>query len=264
MSTDRNADRSGIARLFARRQLRTGFLNFLYFIAGLEALIFVTTMAATVGFAQEPFPWKTYLFTAFTVPIAVTFLLGMVILAFSDFFYGRQTGSEASSAAIQPGNDAGSFPDKVSALIATLRSVPVMATLFFLILAALALYQLNDAVAFVAATGGRMVKLLLLAAAGLVGVGLLLALAWLVMNHQLRRREMEYQYRYRRAAMERWGVLLDEHSLQVDRGRVSPMPFRRPDGAGEEEPCPLQRSGGEDQSRCKLAGGSRKFIGRSE
>ena len=90
----------GVARLFDAVQLKSFFLNYLYFIVAIEILIFLVSFVGNMGPEKGAFPWKLYFYSAFIIPVASTFLLGIFILAFNKFFSGS-TRPTRRSAAIQ-------------------------------------------------------------------------------------------------------------------------------------------------------------------
>jgi membrane glycosyltransferase len=81
------------------------FNSFLIVVALVEVLIFVVTAIwqmdeGLLGGPVKviPFPWKEYLFAAFTAPLVMLFLFGVVVRGFQAF------GPEAEAGAGQPGN----------------------------------------------------------------------------------------------------------------------------------------------------------------
>jgi hypothetical protein len=226
---------SGIASLFERRQLRTGLLNFLYIVAGLEALIAIIALIASVGIAQKPFPWKAYFFTAFAVPVGLTFLLGIIILAFDHFYFGRRADPAAEGDRAVPSEANASGLPRARALVDLMRGIPIMLTLFAILLACLALYEWNDALAFVIQTSREMITTLLVIMGTLFAVGILFVFTWMIMQYNLHKKHMAYQEDFRQAAMEKLGVLIGEDQMPLEREdgtRLLP-PFRQGDLPGK-------------------------------
>ena len=230
MSENRPDKRSGIASLFEKGQLRAGFVNFLYVVAGLEVLIVAIVLIASVGIAREPFPWKAYFFIAFIVPVVMTFLVGIIMMSFNHFFFGRRADLETESDRSAPRETAPSHLPRLKALVDLLGKVPIMLTLIAIILASLALYKLDDAIVFIIQTSEQMIHYLLIAMGILLVVGIVFALTWMVMNYNLRKKRMAYQENFRQAAMERMGVLIGEDQMPLDndgRMRISSPPSNR-------------------------------------
>lgn len=215
----------GIASLFDRDQLRTSFVNFLYIVIGLELIIFVVMLVAS-QLAEEPFPWKSYLFITFIVPVAITFLLGIFILAFNHFFFGhdRET-DDPTEEDPQPAANSKSYLFKANSMIDSMRKVPIMVTLFLMIIGALAAYKLDDALLVIVNTGEQLVKYLFVALGVLLFVATLVVLVWLTLNYKLRKKHMDDQSQYRQAAMERLGLLIIDNEEAVDSKNVMPSPL---------------------------------------
>ena len=81
------------------------FNSFLIVVALVEVLIFVVTAIWQIDegilggpVKVIPFPWKEYLFAAFTAPLVMLFLFGVIVRGFQAF------GPEAENGAQQPGN----------------------------------------------------------------------------------------------------------------------------------------------------------------
>jgi hypothetical protein len=214
----------GIASLFEKEQLRTSFVNYIYIVIGLELIIFVVTLVTSVGLAQEPFPWKTFLIAAFTIPVTITFLLGIVILSFNSFFFGSRSAADAE-AQENPSESGTPYLLKANSLIDNLHKVPIMVTLFIIIVAALAVYKLDDALIVVFTTGERLFKYILIAVGVVLLIGTLIAFTWLIMNFKLRKKHMDCQAKYRQAAMEHLGLLLPEDKTDIDPDCVIAAPF---------------------------------------
>ncbi len=228
MSENKENKPFGVASLFDREQLRSTFVNFLYMIAGLEVIIFVVMLVATVGLAKEPFPWKTYFFVAFTIPVGITFLFGIFLIAFNNFFFGQRQEPNTQDATNPPPGNSKSYLFKTNSFIDSMRKVPIMVTLFFIIIGALAAYNLDDAIMVVANTGEQLVKYLFIALGVLLLVATIVALTWLIINYKLRKRYMDYQNNYRQAAMEKLGMMIIDDKETIDQKSIitAPLPHR--------------------------------------
>ncbi len=214
----------GIASLFDREELRTSFVSYIYIIIGIELIIFVVMLVVSVGMAKEPFPWKTFLIAAFTIPVAITFLAGIVILSFNSFLFGSRSAADAK-AQEQPSENDNSYLLKANYLIDNLHKVPIMLTLFIIIITALAIYKLDDILMVVFATGERLFKYILIAAGVVLLIGTLIAYTWLIMNYKLRKKHLDGQIKYRQAAMERMGLVLPDDKTDIDPDCVIAAPF---------------------------------------
>jgi uncharacterized membrane protein len=224
MSQKNHNKTHGIASLFEREELRTSFVNYIYIVIGLELIIFVVMLVASVGIAKEPFPWKTFLIAAFTIPVIITFLAGIIILSFNSFFFESHSAADAK-AQEHPSENDNAYLLKANSLFDNLHKVPIMLTLFFVIMAALAIYKLDDAFMVIFTTGERLFKYILIAVGVVLLIVTLIAFTWLIMNFKLRKKHMECQVKYRQAAMEHLGLLLPEDKTDIDPDCVIAAPF---------------------------------------
>lgn len=206
----------GIASLFDKKQLKTSFSNYLYLIGGLEMLILVFTFVGSVGLAKTPFPWKPYFFAAFAIPVVITFLLGIIILAFNYFYFG-----ETHSYSGDPVTDDGhqnpkSFRFKVTPLISQLRRIPFMVTLFILIAGAIFAYKLDDILVVIINTSEQLLKYLFISLGGIIFLAAIVGTVWAVMNYKLRKKHMEYQNNFKHEAMKQLGIILMDDHTAID------------------------------------------------
>jgi magnesium-transporting ATPase (P-type) len=162
------------------------FNSFLIVVALVEVLIFVVTAIwqideGVLGGPVKviPFPWKEYLYTAFTAPLVMLFLFGIIVRGFQAF--GPEEGEEADQpGAGKPGRRRHRFQ-------------------FFLGLAAfmglLILWFYGKQVLALAAlflkTLGLWGAYLLVAVVALAALYLPLRL---ILNYRLQKRALEYQY----------------------------------------------------------------------
>jgi hypothetical protein len=89
MSPDKKDKQTGLASLFDGVELKSFFINYLWFIVAVEILIFLVSFLGNLGPDKGPFPWKFYFYVSFITPVAITFLLGVFILAFNQFIFGH-------------------------------------------------------------------------------------------------------------------------------------------------------------------------------
>ena len=106
MKTDKKEKQSGLATLFDGVELKSFFINYLWFIVAVEILIFLVSFLGNLGPNKGPFPWKFYFYVSFVTPVAITFLLGVFILAFNQFIFGTAPasgeGGDADDEAVVP------------------------------------------------------------------------------------------------------------------------------------------------------------------
>jgi len=214
------------------RERRYIFNSFLIVVALVEILIFVVTLIWQIDegvlggpVTVIPFPWKEYLFTAFSAPLILLFLFGVVVRGFQAF-----------------GPEEGEGTDQSRTAKSTRRRHRFQ---FFLGLAAfLALLVLWFYGAQVLALVAVFFKTLGLGGAYLlVAVVSLAALYFplrLILNYRLQKKALEYQYLTYLA--EHHGVVLqdpkkladqtsgEKTSPAVDQPRLVPPPDSPQDG----------------------------------
>lgn len=219
----------GIASLFDDFERKELFKKYLFFLGWMEVLIFGACWVYQLGNGGHdqygpvdlPFPWKSYFLIAFLAPVAITFLVGVVIVGFNKYFGetvhpGGLTGSPELDAA-QP-----EMTGRLASLhrvVSWVQKLPFLALLLLLALAVAFFYKLDDILVFVGTVGEKSVKIILFSAIGLVAVISVFLLILIVLNFQLRKKSMDYQYRSEVA--ERFGlIILDDMTVLNSDGKL--------------------------------------------
>jgi hypothetical protein len=219
----------GIASLFDDFERKELFKKYLFFLAWMEVLIFAACwiyQLGSGGYDQHgpidlPFPWKSYFLVAFLAPVAISFLIGVVIVGFNKYFAGTDQPGDTATAPRLDEN-----PSELSGRLATLnrlvswvQKLPFLALLLLLAVAVVFFYKLDVILAFVGNVGETTVKIILFSAIGLVGIISIFLLILIVLNFQLRKKSMDYQYRSEVA--ERFGlIILDDKTVLNSEGRL--------------------------------------------
>lgn len=207
----------GIASLFDGLQLRTYFVNYLYFIVGVEILIFLVNFLGQLGPDKGPFPWKFYFYIAFIVPLAITFLLGIFIVAFNIFFFGKTQVSDESEPLVGDEADSRTQLFKLNALLNHASRFPFLPILFVLILGSVLIYKLDAIFLFIFNAGEKMVSYLLISTGVLLGAGLIFGLLWMLTNYRLNKKHMEHEYKYKQDVMKHLGLLVLDDNTVIDK-----------------------------------------------
>ncbi len=218
---DENQKHVGVAQLFNDTQLKTYFVNYLHFIVAIEMLIFLISCVGYLGAVSSPFPWKFYFYVAFLTPIAITFLLGIFILAFNKYVFGknplhdtvttREIGEPASE----------KLTIRLQTLLSYSRQIPFLLILFLLVLGSLIFYYLDAILLFLAGVGEKALQYLLIAAAVILISGVIISVVWLLVNYKLRVKMMEQQYQYKNDVMERMEMLImDDNTVISKDGKI--------------------------------------------
>ena len=211
----------GVASLFDEIQLRSYFLNYLYIVVGIEVLIFLVIYIGTITPTEQPFPWKLYFFLAFTVPVAFTFLLGLLVLAFNYFCFGDAKANEKDETLVAGNQENKSYLLKFNSFLYTTRKLPFLFIMLLLLIGALIVYKMDVILMFVVNASEKMVQYLFIAGGVLLVAGVVFGGIWLFINYRLRKKHMDYQYQYRNQVMERLEFLvMDDHTVVKKDGEV--------------------------------------------
>ncbi len=219
----------GIASLFDDFERKELFKKYLFFLGWLELLIFGACWVYQLGTGAHdqygpidlPFPWKTYFLVAFLAPIAITFLIGVVIVGFNKYFAEvEQPGDGSASPQFGDAQTEGSGRlATLNRVVSWVQKLPFLALLLLLAVAVVLFYKLDMILAFVGSVGEKTVKIILFSAIGLVAIISVFLLILIVLNFQLRKKSMDYQYRSEMA--ERFGlVILDDMTVLNSEGKL--------------------------------------------
>ena len=217
MRSEKKENHTGLATLFDGIELKSFFINYLWFIIAVEILIFLVSFLGNLGPEKGPFPWKFYFYVSFITPVAITFLLGVFTIAFNQFIYGTTpvAGEDKGD-----GSETGENRSKLFQLnmfLVQMKKVPFLPVLFALVACTVLFYKLDAIFLFIFNAGEKMVTYSLIACSVLLVVGLIFGIAWIVSNYKLSKRHMEHQYRYRNDVMDKLGLLIMEDDTVIDK-----------------------------------------------
>ncbi len=219
----------GIASLYNDFERKELFKKYLFFLGWLEVLIFGACWVYQLGSGSHdqygpidlPFPWKTYFLVAFLAPVAITFLIGVVIVGFNKYFAEMEQPGEVSGAE-HPGSPQAEGTGRLATLnrvVSWVQKLPFLALLLLLAVAVVFFYKLDVILAFVGSVGEKTVKIILFSVIGLVAIISVFLLILIVLNFQLRKKSMDYQYRSEVA--ERFGlIILDDMTVLNSQGKL--------------------------------------------
>jgi hypothetical protein len=217
MSADKKDKHSGLATLFDGVELKSFFVNYLWFIIAVEILIFLVSFLGNLGPDKGPFPWKFYFYVAFTAPVAITFLLGVFILAFNQFIFGNSPAAGEDGNVDTEADGSRSKLFQFNLFLTHMKKVPFLPVLFALVACAVLFYKLDAIFLFIFNAGEKMVTYSLIACGALLAAWLIFGIAWIVSNYKLSKRHMEHQYRYRNDVIEKLGFLIMEDDTVIDK-----------------------------------------------
>ena len=214
------ANRKGIAALFEKNELKDLFIKYLILIGVIEGFIFFVSFLSQLGPENVPFPWKSYFFAAFIVPLSITFLLGIIVLGFDRYVFGHQPPESSSNMGLSSAEQQGRA-QKFHALIFVIRQIPFLIGLLLLVVLSGVAYKLDSILAVIGHVGERTAHYALITLAVVLGVGLILGLVWMIMSYNLRKKGMEYQYQYKKDVVEKTGlIILNDDRVMDQNGKL--------------------------------------------
>ena len=217
MSADKKDKHSGLATLFDGVELKSFFINYLWFIIAVEILIFLVSFLGNLGPDKGPFPWKFYFYVSFIAPVAITFLLGVFILAFNQFIFGNTPAGGEDGSVGAEADEGRSKLFQFNLFLTHMKKVPFLPLLFALVACTVLFYKLDAIFLFIFNAGEKMVTYSLVACGVLLVAGLIFGIAWIVSNYKLSRKHMEHEYRYRNDVMDKLGFLIMEDDTVIDK-----------------------------------------------
>ena len=217
MSADKKEKHSGLATLFDGVELKSFFINYLWFIIAVEILIFLVSFLGNLGPDKGPFPWKFYFYVSFITPVAITFLLGVFILAFNQFIFGNAPAAGEDGGVGAEADDSRSKLFQFNLFLTHMKKVPFLPMLFAIVACTVLFYKLDAIFLFIFNAGEKMVTYSLIACGVLLVAGMIFGIAWIVSNYKLSKRHMEHEYRYRNDVMEKLGFLIMEDDTVIDK-----------------------------------------------
>lgn len=244
--------RKGIASLFDHYEIKDLFKRFVQLLIVVEVLIFLVCWVYQLGIDEAavtgkpvdiPFPWKIYFLVAFSAPVAVTFLVGIVVVAFNSFLYGhrgepifKESGVDGTSG-------------KLARIANFCFQLPFLLTLLLLGVLIGLVYNMSAIMQYLARFGEAAAKVVLVGLGCVLVAGTIFGVVRMVLNYKLRKKDMEYEYK--REVMDRLGIaILDEKTMIDSQGKVvgraqvdttpSPKGVLPPGGSDPESP-PTQK-----------------------
>ncbi|MEN6440858.1 MAG: hypothetical protein ABFD97_19980 [Syntrophobacter sp.] len=218
----------GIASLFDDKERKELFRKYLYFLGWVEILILLTCWLYQIGdsgrdpavAAESTFPWRLYFIIAFLAPIAITFLVGVIIVGFNKYF------GEAEPAAGSAGEGPGAAHDpgsgriqQLNRMVTLLQRLPFLALLLLLSVGVAFFYKLDAILTFIGNFGEKSAKIFLVSAGILLVLLSVFALILIILNYRLRKRAMEYQYKSQVA--DRFGlIILEDNTVLNSQGKL--------------------------------------------
>jgi len=227
----------GIATLFDDTERKQLFRKYLFFLGWVEVAILVITVLYQLGnqgYDQHgpipiPFPWRMYFVISFLTPVAITFLIGVIIVGFNKYFTDLEpiedgsgfdpshaaTGTENPAAGLHGATRLQRFQDVVHQL----QRLPFLSLLLLLAVAVGVFAKLDTILAFVGAVGESSVRIVLISIGVLVTLASVFTLVLILLSYRLRKKSMEYQYKTEMG--QRFGLLiLEDNTVLNSEGKL--------------------------------------------
>lgn len=214
--------RKGVASLFDDYEIKDLFRRYVQLLIVIEVLIFLVCWVYQLGIDEVavtgkpvdiPFPWKAYFLVSFAAPLATTFLVGIVVVAFNSFLYG-QRGAPIFK---EDGSDGAS--SRLARIANFCFQLPFLLTLLLLGILLGVVYNMNEILLFLGRFGEAAARVLLIGLGCVLVAGTIFGVVRMVLNYKLRKKNMEYEYK--REVMERLGIaILDERTMIDSQGQV--------------------------------------------
>ncbi|MCW7753096.1 hypothetical protein OOT00_03740 [Desulfobotulus sp. H1] len=225
MNAPQSPEHRGIASLFSQVEIKHFLKNYLIFICIVEAVIFFVSFIGQLGPETRSFPWKSYFFAAFIIPVAITFLLGIFVVGFNKYLYGQNPLYDEETFTGDP--DAGKTTLRIQAFLRTARQLPFLFILVLLGLGAGIVYKIEDIFTFIARFGEKSAQYLLISMGVFLFVGTLFAVLWMVLNYKLQKKAIDFRHHYKNEVVKRLGlVILEDDTVINKEGEVVSPPSR--------------------------------------
>ena len=209
----------GVADLFHKDELKKFFIRYLVLIGCLEVLIFFICFLTQLEPFDIPFPWKEYFFAAFTIPIAITFLLGIIIIAFNTYYF--KDGGETEALLAEEGLSTYDAPSAKNKFFKLSWQFQFLGLLLALGIGAIIFYKLDDIFRMIGYAGERAVNIFLIILGILLFGTILLGSVFLFLHYLLRKKRMEYAFEFKREMISQTGMLLlDDNTIVNSEGKV--------------------------------------------
>lgn len=207
----------GVATLFKTAEMRKFVMRYLYLILFLEIFIFLVFFLCQLEPINIAFSWKNFFLAALLMPIAVTFLTGVLVSTFNLFF--MSAGSAASPgvavAADQAPAAATPWHKKLEAAISGVRQMPFLLSLALLCVVIVAIVHLDRLFVFFASVSETAIVYGFWGFAVVLGGATLLAGVLLVSRYRLEKDRQKQEFQYRQEMALRMGVIITGKNLTV-------------------------------------------------
>ena len=219
--TNKNDSPKPISQLFSDTERKTILKQYLMFMGVIEIFIFLfcwfyqlgTHNYDRFGPVDIPFPWGVYFLMAFLIPVVITFLVGIFLVAFNKYMADQSTNSANS------GKKISISPNRLESILQTLLNLPFLLSLFLLGIGTGIIYRIDDIVGYLQRLGEQSVQFLLILLCTTLGIGTLFGLTWMIFTYRLKKKSMEYEFKSH--IMDKFGIaVLEDNSMLTRSGQL--------------------------------------------
>ena len=207
---------AGLAETFEAEDVKKLFFNYLITILCIEGLILFLSYINLLATNSSHFPWKAYLFATFLAPIAATFIFGLILLIFNRFFFNEPPPSIEHSRLSSPDFGMGKG-ERIALFFQIVHRLPVLLSMFLLIVATGIAYKLDAIVIYMAQVGATTAQYLFFAVIGLLVAAAIGIVIWMFLGYRLRHKSMQSGHQYRMQLMEQFGMVLLEDGTMLNK-----------------------------------------------
>lgn len=224
MEKEHKRPAKGVAALFDITEIKSFLKNYLVLIGIIEVCIFSACFISQLGPGTTPFPWKTYFFAAFIIPVAITFLLGIFVMGFNKYLFG-ETDSVEQPVELYPELNEKNYLAKFQAFLNTIQQVPFLISLLLLGIVSGIIYKIDEIVAFISRAGERSAQYLLVSLGVVLFSAAVFAFVWMLLAYKLKKTAMQYKHQYRHEVAKHLGIIIMEDNTVIDqKGNVISNP----------------------------------------
>jgi hypothetical protein len=226
MSEPQAGAKRSIGELFSHDEMKRFFIRYLVMTGYVELFIFFVSFLSTFKPYSSQFPWRDYFYAAFIVPVVITLLLGIIVIAFNAYYFHDPAHSEQLN-----GGDSFAQMSKMKLFLGLSWPFRFLLFLLGLGLSALLMFHMNGILALFAQVGGEALNWLLICLGVLVAGTLGFGCLYLWFHYKLTKKRMENVNQYKCEIMSRMGLLILDDNTVIDReGNVV---YRHADAYGD-------------------------------
>jgi len=206
-----------ISHLFSDVERKTILKQYLIFMGIIEIFILIFCWLYQIGTQNYdrfgpvdiPFPWRIYFLMAFLIPVVITFLVGIFLVAFNKYL------ADHDSKIISGDTQTEIARSKFESVVQTLLNLPFLLSLFLVGIGAGIIYRIDDIVNYLQRLGAQSVQFLLILICTTLGIGTLFGLTWMIFTYKLKKKSMEYEYKTH--VMDKFGIAVLEDNTMITR-----------------------------------------------